>query len=589
MKTNVKEYIKNEVLIFDGAMGTYYSKRNRCQALACEMANTAAPEEIKTIHREYIDAGCRAIMTNTFGVNRKTFGEMYCESAIDAGYKLAVEAAGDDAFVFADIGPIPVTDDDDLNAEYRYVIDRFFSLGAENFYFETNALDVGLHEAAAYVKQLNPNAFVMVGFAAQPDGFTCAGENVKDLLKRADEDENIDCMGLNCISSARHMVKIAHKLGQMKKPMMFMPDGGYPTVVGGRTYYDSGADYFGEQMCHLAATGARVLGGCCGTTPKHIAAMVQELKAMRVKSIAPEKKTELKTNTHTPSRFWAELCDPEKKPFAVELDPPESTDISKFMEGAARLRDGGVSIMTIADCPVARARMDSSLLACKVRRELGLETLPHMTCRDRNLNATKALILGLSAEDVQNVLVITGDPIPTGFRDEVKSVYNFNSRLLANYINSLKEDLLPEDFQVYGALNVNAHNFKIQLKLAKDKVEKGMSAFFTQPVLTEQAFENLKLAKQELDAKILGGIIPVVSQRNAMFMNSEIAGINVDERIIELYKDADRARGEELAVEISTRVAKGIAPYVDGFYLITPFTRTELMVRIMDSIRNELG
>lgn len=588
MKTTVKEFIEKELLIFDGAMGTYYSKRNRCQALACEMANIAAPEEIKAIHREYIEAGCKAIMTNTFGVNRKSFGGMYCESVIDAGYKLAVEAAGEDAFVFADIGPIPVTDDDDLNEEYRYVIDRFFALGAKNFYFETNALDVGLHEAAAYVKQLDPNAYVMVGFAAQPDGFTCAGENVKDLLKRADEDENIDCMGLNCISSARHMVKIAHKLEPMHKPMMYMPDGGYPTVVGGRTYYDSGADYFAEQMSHLAATGAKVLGGCCGTTPKHIAAMVQELKAMRVKAVAPEQKTEVKTNTHTPSRFWAELCDPDKKPFAVELDPPEGTDISKFMEGAARLRDGGVSIMTIADCPVARARMDSSLLACKVRRELGLETLPHMTCRDRNLNATKALLLGLSAEDVQNVLVITGDPIPTGFRDEVKSVYNFNSRLLANYIKSLKEDVLPEDFQVYGALNINANNFKIQLKLAKDKVEKGMSAFFTQPVLTEQAFENLKLARQELDAKILGGIIPVVSQRNAMFMNSEIAGINVDERIIDLYEGADRTRGEELAVEISTKVAKGIAPYVDGFYLITPFTRTELMVRIMDSIRDNL-
>jgi len=210
-----------------------------------------------------------------------------------------------------------------------------------------------------------------------------------------------------------------------------------------------------------------------------------------------------------------------------------------------------------------------------------------MTCRDRNLNATKALLLGLSAEGVHNVLTVTGDPIPSADRDEVKSVFNFNSRMLARYITGLGETVLTTPFRVFGALNLNARNFSVQLRLAQKKEENGMVGFLTQPVLTAQALENLKLAHETLHGKILGGIIPVVSQRNALFMNSEVSGITVDQEIIDRYAGLDRAQGEELAVRISTTIAKEIAPYVDGFYLMTPFGRTGLMGRIMDEIRKE--
>lgn len=218
-----------------------------------------------------------------------------------------------------------------------------------------------------------------------------------------------------------------------------------------------------------------------------------------------------------------------------------------------------------------------------------MEALPHMTCRDRNLNATKALLLGLCAEDVHNVLVVTGDPIPSASRDEVKSVYNFNSRMLARYIRGLNETALPTPFRVFGALNLNAVNFKVQMDLAHKKAENGVCGFLTQPVLTRQALENLKTARESLppEVKLLGGIIPVVSHRNAVFMNSEVAGITVDEAVIRRYEGLDRAAGEDLAVEISGQVARDMAPWVDGFYLITPFGRTGLMARIMEQMRSD--
>ena len=255
------------------------------------------------------------------------------------------------------------------------------------------------------------------------------------------------------------------------------------------------------------------------------------------------------------------------------------------MAGAQRLKDAGVDILTIADCPIARARMDSSLLACKVKRELDMDVLPHMTCRDRNLNATKALLLGLYAERVRNVLLVTGDPIPSAERDEVKTVYQFNSRKLSAFVSELGRQTLPGGFHIFGALNLNAKNFDVQLKLAKDKIKNGMVGFLTQPVLSENAIENLKRARKELDTYILGGLIPIVSERNARFMNSEVNGISVDSSIIESYVGKDRDQSEELAIRITTDFAKRIEDLVDGYYIMTPFNRTSLVAKIIGNLK----
>ena len=229
------------------------------------------------------------------------------------------------------------------------------------------------------------------------------------------------------------------------------------------------------------------------------------------------------------------------------------------------------------------------MLAGRVQRSLGLEPIPHMTCRDRNLNAIKSTLLGLSAEGIHNMIVITGDPIPTAERDEVKSVYQFNSRKLTAFIKSLGErgDVVP--FHVFGALNVNAKHFPSQLGLAKKKLEAGMTGFFTQPVLSERAKENLRTARDTLPgAFILGGIMPVVSERNARFMESEITGIHVEERIINAYHGLSREEAEELAVQLSLEIAKDITPYIDGYYIITPFARTALVARIVKGLKETI-
>lgn len=582
---DIRAFLKDHTLIFDGAMGSYLMAAYHRPANGCETTNLEAPEQVREVHKAYLASGCNALKTNTFGANRLALGEETCRKVIEAGWKIATEAAGD-AFVFADLGPVPMTDAKRALEEYRFSVDVFLKLGAKNFLFETLSSFSCVGEIAKYIREQQPEAFIITSFASQPDGFTRAGQLASHLIHQAEENPAVDVVGLNCVSGARHMISLVQQLGTVEKPLSVMPNAGYPTVLGSRTIYEGDPQYFAGQMEQLHNMGVRILGGCCGTTPKHLAATVEALGGHSPKQI-PLVQPEQKKPQPERNRFWETLEQPGKKPIAVELDPPESGDVTKFMAGARELQAHGADIITIADCPIARARMDSSILACKIHRELGVEALPHMTCRDRNLNATKALLLGLSAEGVHNVLTVTGDPIPSADRDEVKSVFNFNSRMLARYIGGLGETVLTTPFQVFGALNLNARNFSVQLRLAQKKEENGMVGFLTQPVLTQQALENLKLAHETLHGKILGGIIPIVSQRNALFMNSEVAGITVDQEIIDRYAGLDRAQGEELAVRISTAIAKEIAPYVDGFYLMTPFGRTGLMGRIMDEIRKE--
>lgn len=579
----LREYLKDHVLIFDGGMGTYLVGKQRQFGGQCELANLVAPETVEEIHREYLRCGAMAIKTNTFSANRPAMGEDLCRSVIEAGWEIAKKSV-EKGWVFADIGPIYPAGTGDLLEEYKFVIDIFLKKGAEHFLFETHGGLGVLPEAAAYIREKKPEAFILVSFASLPDGFTRDGQLVSSLMETLDKDPSIDALGLNCVTSARHMVDLVKNLPPLQKNLSVMPNAGYPAVLGSRTFYDGAPDYFARQLSELQALGAGILGGCCGTTPEHIKA-ARELLSDSPKKTIPIPQKPAAQEAAPPDPFWEALCDKNKKPFAVELDPPEGADITKFLSGAKELKERGAGIITIADCPIARARMDSSLLACKLRRELHVQALPHMTCRDRNLNATKALLLGLSAEGVQNVLVVTGDPIPSASRDEVKSVYNFNSRMLAGYITGLGKTLLPTPFHVFGALNVNARNFHVQLELAKEKEKNGVCGFLTQPVLTAQGLENLKEARRVLSGKLLGGIIPIVSHRNALFMNSEVAGISVDERIVRMYEGLDREAGEALAVKISTAVAGEISPYVDGYYLITPFGRTGLMGRIMEEIR----
>lgn len=590
---NIRELLQTRPLLFDGAMGTYYKA---APGVECEQANLTDPAGVLAVHREYLAAGADAVKTNTFSLPRLAAAHAPgWEQLAQAGWQLAVQAAGETgAAVFADLGPAPDTEAVPAGQVYTAVAKQFVVLGARNFLFETLSSDAGLLDAVGAIKAEVPDAFVLVSFAVLPDGYTREGMYCKDLARRMQESGIVDAVGLNCVSAPGAMRTLAKQLGGTL-PLSVMPNAGYPIVTRTQVKYQGRPEYFARELGRLAAEGTvQILGGCCGTTPAHIAALRAELDRLPVveKTAPAEEFSTVKEQTVENEDAFLRKLNAGEKVIAIELDSPRNADLTGYLEGAKKLQAAGADLLTIADCPIAQARMDSSLVACRVHRELGLCTLPHMTCRDRNLNATKALLLGLYAEGVREVLAITGDPIPTAERDEVKNVYQFNSRKLAQYIVSLAGEgrEMPGPMTVFGALNLNARNFDVELRRAKEKLENGMSGFLTQPVLSAQAVENLKKSRETLgaDAKILAGIMPVVSQRNAIFMENEINGIHVEDWIIEKFAGLDRAQGEELGLAISLEMAKAALPYADGLYLMTPFNRVALMERLIGRLKQEV-
>lgn len=584
----MRELLAQGVLLFDGATGTALCAQSG-EGEAVERLCLTQPQRVLALHRAYLAAGCKAIKTNTFAAHVS----LACENKDDqktlirAAYDLA-RRAGDayDAAVFADIGPAP-TDADSAAACYIAMAEQFLNVGATCFLFETMQSGEGLAEAAAYIKASCPDAWIMVSFAADADGFTRAGEQASALALQMSACGAVDAIGLNCICGAYHIRQLLSALDVGDKWMSAMPNAGYPHVEEGRTYYDSAPAYYAQQVMECVKAGARIVGGCCGTTPEHIRQIARLLGTpMPPRVRLGDEKAAQPPEKGCRSRILRRL-EQGRRITLVELDPPRSADIGGFMEGARQLEQAGADAITIADCPIGRARMDSSLLACKLSRELGIEALPHMTCRDRNVNATKALLLGLSMENVNNVLAVTGDPIPTGDRGSVKSVYQFNSRVLAKFIRGLGESGEAEPFFVCGGLNINAVRFDSELDRAKEKMDCGVSAFLTQPVLSEQAALHLERARDELrGAKLIGGLFPVVSEKNARFLQSEVHGITVDEAVVRAYAGLDRAQGEDMAVRLCREAASRISPFVDGYYIMTPFQRVELVCRVIRATRN---
>lgn len=584
----VRELLAQGVLLFDGATGTALCAQSG-EGEAVERLCLTQPQRVLALHRAYLAAGCKAIKTNTFAAHVS----LACENKDDqktlirAAYDLA-RRAGDayDAAVFADIGPAP-TDADSAAACYIAMAEQYLNVGATCFLFETMQSGEGLAEAAAYIKASCPDAWIMVSFAADADGFTRAGEQASALALQMSACGAVDAIGLNCICGAYHIRQLLSALDVGDKWMSAMPNAGYPHVEEGRTYYDSAPAYYAQQVMECVKAGARIVGGCCGTTPEHIRQIARLLGTpMPPRVRMGDEKAAQPPEKGCRSRILRRL-EQGRRITLVELDPPRSADIGGFMEGARQLEQAGADAITIADCPIGRARMDSSLLACKLSRELGIEALPHMTCRDRNVNATKALLLGLSMENVHNVLAVTGDPIPTGDRGSVKSVYQFNSRVLAKFIRGLGESGEAEPFFVCGGLNINAVRFDSELDRAKEKMDCGVSAFLTQPVLSEQAALHLERARDELrGAKLIGGLFPVVSEKNARFLQSEVHGITVDEAVVRAYAGLDRAQGEDMAVRLCREAASRISPFVDGYYMMTPFQRVELVCRVIRATRN---
>lgn len=584
-KSTIYEKLKEQKLLFDGAFGTYYAQVYETKALP-ELANIECPENVTRIHEEYIRAGADLIRTNTFAAN--TFAlDMpweYVQQHIRQGYRLAKETAQNkDVYVAADIGQIDCKtqiEREQAVKEYVEICRTFLEEGATIFVFETFSDVEDIREAIRFI---GDRAFIIVQFSVNQFGYSQSGLSARKLIQSAEEIEEIDAVGFNCGVGPGHMQQIMSKINFTgKKFYTALPNAGYPQIVSNRMIFDNqNMEYFVSKMQEIAEEGVDISGGCCGTTPEYIKNMRKTLSFVQTPKevkIPCERETNI---VKTDRSFFAGKGD--KKLIAVELAPPLGSDDEKLMEAAHMLLKSGVDVLTFPDSPSGRTRADSILMAEKVARETGMCVMPHICCRDKNAIAIRSQLLGAHINDILNFLVVTGDPIPSAVRNSIKSVYNFDAIGLMRIINDMNEEQFGDTPICYGgAINQGRRNLEVEIGRVKKKMKAGATFFLTQPVSTRESAERVRRIKNETGARILCGIMPFVSLKNASFMKNEMTGIDVTDEVLARYReDMTREEGELAGITLAKEMMELTKDFADGYYFSFPFNRVSMLEKIL--------
>lgn len=592
---NIREYLKKSKLIADGSFGTYYSQKYKTVDIP-EYANITAPQRISEIHTEYINSGAKLIRTNTFASNTYSLDcsiEQVKEN-IKAAYKIAkevVEQSGKEIFIAGNIGPVPAVFQPDFEAveeEYYQIAKTFIDEGADILCFETFTQSEHIMPAIKRIKE-ECNPFIIVQFCVNQYGYSEAGESAERLVSETAFSKCVDAVGLNCGVGPAHMQQILSRINLNNNCFVTaMPNAGYPLLVRNRVKYADNPIYFASKVNDMALLGADIIGGCCGTTPDYIREVAKTVDLTpTVKSDETSANNENEKPVIKKSFFRnADGTIKDKKLIAVELAPPFGADDKKLLEAAHMLKGLGVDVLTFPDSPSGRTRIDSVLMAQKVKNVTGFEVMPHICCRDKNAIAMRSTFLGASINDINNFLIVTGDPIPVMARQVVKSVFNFDSVGLMRIADEMNSEALKDSPLTYGgAINQSRRRIESEIKRVQKKMEAGAEFFLTQPVFTAEDAERLRRVKEETGARILCGIMPLVSRKNALFMKNEISGVNVTDEVIERYpENADREDGENVGVELAKEMIAATRDFADGYYFSFPFNRTYLLKRIIQEL-----
>lgn len=597
---NIREYLTKHRLLADGAFGTYYlQKGGTCQTV--ELANLKEPKVVEQIHLDYLKAGSRLLRTNTFSANQVILGgeRAWRREVIQAGYACAVHAAEtfritekndtEEVFLAASIGPIPESmaeEEEEILEEYRFICDSFFECGAKIFCFETSADLKYILPIASYIKEkVGEEAFLITNFCLNRYGYTKSGIRASRLLELAEQSDAIDAVGFNCGIGTGHMLRILKEIKPYTdKFFAIMPNSGYPERMQDRTVYLDNAQYFAEMMEEIAAFGIDLLGGCCGTNPDYIRLTRERIDFQCLgRKVKGQKEPLVRGEPNYEANEFCQKLKAGKKVIAVELDPPYDAQIHGILDRANQMKAAGVDLLTFADSPMARPRMDSVLTGVKVQNEVGISVMPHISCRDKNMIAMRAQLLGAYVNGIRNLLIITGDPIAGSERGTVSSVFDFYSVRLMEFVKEMNREHFAEEPLCYGgAIHYGRPNLEIEIERIRKKAAAGAQYFLTQPVFSKQDIERIQYIKSQVDVKILCGIMPLVNEKNAKFIANEMSGISVPDSVVkEFSAGMSREDGEIVGVRIAKRVIRQLGDVADGYYFMIPFNRVYLVEKIL--------
>jgi homocysteine S-methyltransferase len=605
-----RDFLEEHIVVFDGGLGTELYGRGVFINKSFDELNLVNPHLVTEVHRSYVEAGADVIETNTFAANRVKLRQHGLAEQVAAineqGARLARAAAGAAAYVAGAIGPLGIriepwgpTSLEEAREAFVEQARALVAGGVDLFVLETFSDLPEIRCAIDAVRSVSALPIV-AQMTLEEDGSSLEGVAPEDFAAKLDAD-GADVIGVNCSVGPHAMLDAVEKMATATgKKLSAQPNAGTPRNIDGRNIYLCSPEYMATYARRFIQAGARVIGGCCGTTPEHIAAIRGAVKSVA----AAERPRVRRAKTVDKPVDVTPVAAAEKSPFArkvvegkfavlVEVLPPRGCDPAKVVEAVRYLHEQGIDAVNIPDGPRASARMTPQALAHILQTGVGIETIIHYTCRDRNLLGMQSDLLGAFAIGIRNLIIITGDPPKMGDYPDATAVFDVDAVGLTNMVNRLNHGLdmggnaigPPTAFFIGVGVNPGSTDLEKEIRRFEWKVEAGAEYAVTQPVFDIEVLDRFLDRVSGHKIPIIAGIWPLASYRNAEFMNNEVPGVVVPPAVLERMKKADTkpaARAEGIA--IAREMLQGVKSRVSGAQISAPFGRYETAIEVIDGI-----
>ena len=610
------------LVLFDGAMGTMLYARGVLINQCYDELNVRAPDLIRDLHRAYVKAGAEVLETNSFGANRIKLQQFGLAAQTVELNRRAAELArsaadeGHDVLVAGAVGPLGVrlepygpTSAEEAREIFREQMDGLKAGGADLFILETFSDLHEIGQAVAAARAVDPAMPVVAQMTIGADGLTPYGASPEDVVRALDR-YGADVIGLNCSVGPQAILDAIERMAPLtRRKISAQPNAGMPRDVGGRRMYMASPEYMASYARHLVHAGAKVLGGCCGTTPEHIHSMSEGIRPLSPRfaragggqatahggeAAAPREARRPMEVAEVPladrSRWGAKIA-AGTFVSSVEIVPPRGVDATRMLADVARLKVAGVDAVNVPDGPRAQSRMGALMTSLLIEQRVGIETVTHYACRDRNLLGMLSDLLGASAVGLRNLLLVTGDPPKMGPYPSATAVFDIDSIGLTNLVHNLNQGRDPGDnaigqptsFVIGVGVNPAPIDLEHELRRFTWKVEAGAQFAVTQPVFDAAQLEHFLTRIDAVRIPIVAGIWPLVSVRNAEFLANEVPGVSVPDAVIARMRRANERSKEHAVAEgiaIARELFERVRGAVQGVQVSAPFGKVELALDV---------
>jgi len=601
------------VYLFDGAMGTMlYAKGvfiNKCY----DELNVRNPEIVLEVHKQYVRAGAEILETNTYGANRvklRTFGiEDELQQINAAAVEIARRAAGDSVYVAGAIGPLGIriepygpTALDEAREIFREQASALRDGGVDLFIVETMSNIAETEQAIAAIRDVC-SIPVVAQMTIGNDGRTVFGDTPKTIAERLDQ-AAADVIGLNCSVGPDVMLDAIEQMAAVTaRKISCQPNAGLPREVNGRQMYMASPDYMAKYAKRLIHKGVKFLGGCCGTTPEHIKVMadaVRPLSPRRSFVIIERDHVNTTAEGKEPAPLatrsnWGKKLAAGEFVTTIEITPPKGPNPEAMIQSVKAIRAAGVDAVNVPDGPRAQNRMGAIAVATLLHRHVGIEPVLHYCCRDRNLLGMHSDLLGCAALGIRNLLLITGDPPKMGPYPDATAVFDIDSIGLTNMVSLLNRGLdlgsnpfgEPTKFTIGVGVNPGHLDLDYELRRLEWKVKAGAEYAITQPVFDVDVLERFLRRIEGMKLPIVPGIWPLLSYRNAQFMNNEVPGVSVSDEVMErmrIASEKSKEHGLREGVAIARETLERVRDHVAGVQVSAPLGRVDLALQVFEGL-----